>query len=282
MAVNIKQELGPKLSSKSVLLLPSDAEFETTGKRWNLRFPINYSAIVDASCEEDVAATVKYANAAGIPYLAFNGTHGAQHALLKFKDGIGITTSKMNSLTISEDDGGKTAVFKGSWLSGHARDELYKLGKRTTLGSCDSTGVIGPMLGGGHGLLQGRYGLLADQIVSLRVVLASGDIITVNEDSYPDLYWAMRGAGHNFGIVTEFKYKIYDVPKEDLWTVSTMVFKGGKLEKLAEVFNEMLSKQPVELALWLPQIKRLPDLDAEDVSLLLRAYSMENALTPDL
>jgi FAD/FMN-containing dehydrogenase len=64
------------------------------------------------------------------------------------------------------------------------------------------------MLGGGHGLLQGHYDLLADNLISARMVLANGTAVTVSSESNPDLFWAIRGAGHNFGIVTEFEYNI--------------------------------------------------------------------------
>jgi FAD/FMN-containing dehydrogenase len=264
--MDIRKELGLDLSPSASLFLPEDAGFESTGKRWNCRYPLTFSAIVDAASEEDVSATIKYANAHNIPFLAFNGTHGAQLPLLKFKDGIGITTLKMRGLAINSEDGGKTAWIRGSWLSGDLRNELYKLRKRAVHGSCDSTGIIGPMLGGGHGLLQGRYGLLADQIVEMRVVLADGTSITVSEESNGELFWAMRGAGHNFGVVTSVRYKVYDVPDEDEWTQSEIVFEGGKLGELVPIFNKMVESQPVELAIWFPQIMRRPDLDPSNVS----------------
>jgi FAD/FMN-containing dehydrogenase len=273
--MDITQELGSRLSSQTRLLRPSDSDFENTGKRWNLHFPIEYAAIVDASREEDVAAAIKYANSKSLPFLAFNGTHGAQLPLLNFKNGIGITTLAMKSLTLDESDGGRTAWIRGSWLSGHLRNELFKLGKRTTLGSCDSTGIIGPMLGGGHGILQGRYGLLADQIVELRVILADGSIVVVSEDENKDLFWAMRGAGHNFGVVTAIRYKVYDVLKDDEWSHGMMVFQGTQLEKLVPVFNDLLENQPVEVALWFPQIMKLPNYDAENVS--PRTYRFEQS-----
>jgi len=262
----ITQELGPSLSRETRLLLPSDIDFQPVGQRWNVHYPIEYAAIVDASSEEDVATAVKYANSKSIPFLAFNGTHGAQLPLLNFKNGIGITTGAMKSLKINEADGGKTAWIKGSWLSGHLRDELFKLGKRTTMGSCDSTGIIGPMLGGGHGFLQGQYGLLADQIVELRVVLADGSIVTVSEEENKDLFWAMRGAGHNFGIVTAVRYKVYDVPKDDEWSHGMTVFKATQLEDLVPVFNGILKNQPAELAIWFPQFVKIPDFDPKNVS----------------
>jgi hypothetical protein len=68
---------------------------------------------------------------------------------------------------------------------------------------------LGPALGGGHGRFEGQYGLISDNISNLNVVLADGSAIRVNETSYADLFWAMKGAGHNYGIVTSFEMKIH-------------------------------------------------------------------------
>lgn len=116
-------------------------------------------------------------------------------------------------------------------------------------GTCECTGVLGPMLGGGHGILQGRYGLLADNLISARMVLANGTAITISSDSNPDLFWAVRGAGHNFGIVTEFTYKIYDVGKNANWAYESFIFTNDKLEELYEQLNILTNNgtQPVEL-----------------------------------
>lgn len=85
-------------------------------------------------------------------------------------------------------------------------------------------------LGGGHGFLQGRYGLVSDQILSLDVVLANGTAIVVSDTSHPDLFWAMQGAGHNFGIVTSMKYKVYDIPNTEvggkMWSYELFVYEA--------------------------------------------------------
>ena len=271
--MDIQQELDSQLSPKGRLLTPSHADWTTLSARWNSCFSVSYAAIVDASCEEDVAAAIKYANANGIPFLAFNGTHGAQLLLNKFKNGIGITTLAMKSMALNEDDGVKTVWIRGSWLSGHVRDEMHKMGKRSTVGTCDSTGLIGPMLGGGHGLLQGRYGLLTDQIVEMRVVLADGSIVTVSDRENNDLFWAMRGTGHNFGIVTAAKYRVYDVPKEDTWSFGSMVFKGDRLQELVPAFNQLLKNQTVDVPLWFPQIMMDPQGNEKAVSRLVLHFA---------
>ena len=117
------------------------------------------------------------------------------------------------------------------------------------------------MLGGGHGILQGRYGLLADQLISARTVLANGSAILVSAESNPDLFWGIRGAGHNFGVVTEFEYKIYDVEERKNWAYESFIFTHDKVEELYTKVNIMTNNgtQPVELLnwsyfLWLPNV----------------------------
>ena len=124
-------------------------------------------------------------------------------------------------------------------------------------------GVSAPVLGGGHGWLQGQYGLAADQIISARLVLSDGEVVTVSDDSNPDLFWALRGAGHNFGLVTEWEYRIYDI-KNPKWSYEIFVFSGQKLEALYELTNKMMKDQPPEVTQW-GYIIRVNDIDPEHV-----------------
>ena len=108
--------------------------------------------------------------------------------------------------------------------------------------------MMGPGLGGGFGRFQGYFGLVLDNIIDMNVVLADGSMVTVSESSNSDLYWGMRGAGQNFGVVTSFNYKIYDQPVET-WFVETMIFTGDKLENFFELLNVLGANgtQPVGL-----------------------------------
>ena len=109
---------------------------------------------------------------------------------------------------------------------------------------------MGPALGGGFGKYQGYLGLVTDNIITLETVLADGTITNVSEHSHPDLYWGMRGAGHNFGIVTRLEMKLYDDPVPN-WFYAEMQFTGDKLEAYSELMNSFNSvgTQPKELAL---------------------------------
>ncbi|KAG8526290.1 uncharacterized protein KY384_000283 [Bacidia gigantensis] len=96
--------------------------------------------------------------------------------------------------------------------------------------------MMGPGLGGGFGRYQGYFGLVLDNILEMDVVIADGSKITVSASSHPELFWGMRGAGHNFGIVTRFQQKIFDNPNSK-WFFATLVFRADKLEALIEVLN---------------------------------------------
>lgn len=112
-------------------------------------------------------------------------------------------------------------------------------------------GLSAPILGGGHGWLQGEYGLAADQVISARLILGSGEVVTVSEDSHPDLFWAIRGAGHNFGLVAEWEYRIYDTnPEAAKWSYEIFMFTGDKLEALYTLHNEMQKTQPAHAIHW--------------------------------
>lgn len=105
------------------------------------------------------------------------------------------------------------------------------------------------MLGGGHGFLQNRYGLALDNLVSARVALGNGTVVTASEETNPDLFWALRGAGHNFGVVTEVSYKVYDVPPENKWVFADLFFAANKVEEVFRVTNDISNggNQPIEI-----------------------------------
>lgn len=151
---------------------------------------------------------------------------------------------------ISIADGGGSALIQGGILNGRVTDFLWAHDKQTMSTVCACVGYISPILGGGHGWNQGRYGLASDQLISARMVLANGTAITVNQDTNPELFWAIRGAGHNFGIVTQAEIKIYDrKPSLDQWAVSGFFFTHDKMEQVTAIANSWLQSadRPVEL-----------------------------------
>lgn len=116
---------------------------------------------------------------------------------------------------------------------------------RTVTGTCECVSLMGPALGGGHGWLQGHHGLVADQFVSMDVVLADGELQTVDPES--DLWWALNGAGHNFGIVTSVTTKVYDIEHRD-WAIETIVFSGDKVGAVYDAANKHLLQNGTQAA----------------------------------
>jgi FAD/FMN-containing dehydrogenase len=115
-------------------------------------------------------------------------------------------------------------------------------------------------------LLQNKYGYAVDGLVSARVVLANGTTVEASKTKNTDLFWALQGAGHNFGIITSLEVKTYDIPSN--WTVYSLIFPTEKLESLFTLVNEFESpsiKRPAKLALT-GVFAKIPAVDAVNVS----------------
>lgn len=245
---SIQNTLGPSLSAGAEVYLPGSEGFATANTRWNAAAAPGFEAIVKVKSEEDVQGVIQYANKNDKPFLAITGGHGTSSSLENMKGGIGIWMRGMSGIEIVDD--GIAALVEGGVMNGDLIRTLWDHGKQTVTTGCDCVGFIAPVLGGGHGWLQGRYGLPADQLLSARMVLANGTAITVSDEEHADLFWAIRGAGHNFGVVTEIKVRIYDrEPELDQWAASGFVFTQDKLEEVFAVANEWLASpnRPMEL-----------------------------------
>ncbi|KAF2096059.1 FAD-binding domain-containing protein [Rhizodiscina lignyota] len=245
----IERELGGRLSKDASILLPSAPNFKNASDRWQNEYKApQISSVVNVKTEEDVQETIRYANEHERPFIAMAGGHGQTGALSHVRDGIQIDLRAMDQVVISED--GKSAVIGGGAKVKKVVDELWAFGKETVTGICECVGIAAPMLGGGHGWNQGKYGLGIDQLIEARIVLSNGTAVTASEKSNPDLFWAIRGAGHNFGIVTEMKYKIYDVDSESTRAFEFFYFAEDKLEALYTQANELLKTQPANIVHW--------------------------------
>ncbi|KAI0521823.1 FAD binding domain protein [Xylaria bambusicola] len=241
----IESLLRGKLSAGAQIYLSGSDGYAKATNRWSVLDAPTTNIVVVPSVANDVSEIVKVANSMNVPYLAVNGGHGAITTVGKMKGGIEIWMDSLNSVKLSKD--GKTATFGGGILSKAVTDSLWTLGKQTVTGGCECTSLLGPGLGGGHGFMQGRHGLIADQFVSMDIVLASGKLQTFNASS--DLWWALQGAGHNFGIVTAVTSKVYDIEHPD-WAYVSFLYTGDKVEALYRSINKYLLQdgaQPVHI-----------------------------------
>ncbi|KAI0179621.1 FAD binding domain protein [Hypoxylon sp. FL1284] len=237
-------DLTARLSSNAAIYYPGSEGFEKATMRFSSFHSPGVNVVVVPSVAADVAETVIYANEKDMPFVAITGGHGAITTMGRLENGIQIWMDMLSSVEIAED--GATAKIGGGALSKTVIESLWSAGKQTVTGCCECTSLLGPGLGGGHGWLQGRYGLISDQFQSVEIVLADGSLRTVDESS--DLWWAIQGAGHNFGIVTSVTMKVYDIKHRD-WAYEMFVFTGDQVEGLYGSFNGILNggSPPVDI-----------------------------------
>ncbi|KAF2657113.1 FAD-binding domain-containing protein [Lophiostoma macrostomum CBS 122681] len=232
-AANINVKAFSKyLSASAAIYLPNSIEFANHTVRWsNLEIPTP-SVVVAPGTEQDVVEIIRFASKYDIPTLAYNGHHGSITTLGRMDYGIEIYLGQLNTIAVAKN--GKTVTVGGGINSKKLTDALWAAGKQTVTGTCECVSLLGPALGGGHGWLQGHHGLVSDQFTSMNVVLANGDLKTIDASS--DLWWGMLGAGHNFGIVTSVTTQIYEIEHSD-WAIETIIFSGDKVEAVYDAAN---------------------------------------------
>ncbi|RYP12603.1 hypothetical protein DL765_007234 [Monosporascus sp. GIB2] len=179
-------------------------------------------------------------------FLATYGGHGSTITLASVHDGIAINLTNFRNVTFNSAEQtisvGAGAHFRDVWTA------AYAAGRELPLSSaCVSVG--GATLGGGHGWLQGKYGLVIDVIVSMRVALWNGTIINASATENSDLFWAMRGAGHNFGILLEFTLKTWPQTNGGRVYNADMAFTDQSLEGVLRMLNDIIPTQPAELGM---------------------------------
>ncbi|KAH9905587.1 FAD-binding domain-containing protein [Xylariomycetidae sp. FL2044] len=261
MSFDIAAELGARLSPGAAVLVPGNDAFASLVSRWREWHAPTVAALVQVATEADVQETIRFSNEHSLAFFGRSGGHGGTEAMALATDSVQIDFRKMNHVDLAED--GKTARIGGGINVKQVVEALGDAGKRTVTGICESVGISAVALGGGHGWLQGQYGLPADQIVSARLVLPDGDVVIVSEDSNSDLFYAIKGAGHNFGFVTEWTYRVYDInARAPKWSYEIFVFSGDKLEAVFDLANEMMKSQPPQAIHW-SYIIRVAQIDPE-------------------
>ena len=186
---------------------PSDAEFNTL-LPFNLRTTVRPAVIAQCRTPQGVALALQWARQHGFALCG----HGGGHSYEGFSScsGIMIDVRKMDAVVI--DTANKTARVGAGSLLGDIAEKLFVKKLALPAGTCKPVGIAGLALGGGHGLSSRKFGLTTDNLLSAQIVVASGTILTASPTMNPELYWALRGGGGgNFGIVTEFTFKVHPV-----------------------------------------------------------------------
>jgi FAD/FMN-containing dehydrogenase len=164
--------------------------------------------ILRAAGADDVAAGIGFARSHDVPLAIRGGGHSAP-GLGTIDDGVVIDLAPLSAVKV--DVAGRTVAVGGGATLTQVDAVTAEVGMATPLGILGTTGVGGLTLGGGIGHLARKHGLTIDNLLGADVVLADGSKVTASADENPDLFWAIRGGGGNFGVVTEFRYRLHPV-----------------------------------------------------------------------
>jgi hypothetical protein len=188
-------------------VLPGDADWIPAKQGWNLAVDQQPAAVALPETAEDVIAVVEFARAEGLR-VAPQGT-GHNASALAIKGDILLKTERMRGLTVDPER--RTVRVEAGALWGPVADAAAEHGLAALAGSSHDVGVVGYALGGGLSWLGRRYGLAANSIVSAEIVTADGRLVYTDRDMHPDLFWALRGGGGNFGVVTALELRLYPI-----------------------------------------------------------------------
>lgn len=262
---------------------PADTDWDRERMGWHLMVDQRPAAVVHVEDADDVIATVRYAAANGLAVTAQPGGHGATSAL----DGtILLRTRKLDAIEL--DRAARTVRVGAGVKWGALNEVLTGTGLSGVPGSTGDTTVVGYLLGGGLGWFGRKYGIASNHVHAIELVTAAGRIVTVTRESDPDLFWALRGGGGEFGIVLAITLDLVDVTDiyggRVLWPVE-------QAKDVLTAFAGITRTAPVELSLWawllnMPDVPFVPEplrgrwAVAVDVCHLGTADEAEKLLAP--
>ncbi|MGH9625934.1 MAG: FAD-binding oxidoreductase, partial [Bryobacteraceae bacterium] len=197
-----------KASFRGDLIQPSDAAYESARKVFNAMIDKRPRLIARCVDVADVIAAVTYGKNNGLLTAIRGGGHNGG-GLAICDDGMVIDLSRMKGIHV--DPEAKTVRVEPGCVWGDIDHATHAFGMATPSGFISTTGVGGLTLGGGIGYLTRKYGLTIDSLLSVDVVLADGSFVTADSMEHADLFWAVRGGGGNFGVVTSFKFRLHPV-----------------------------------------------------------------------
>ncbi|MGT2461357.1 FAD-binding oxidoreductase [Sinomonas atrocyanea] len=193
---------------RGTVIEPDDADYEAARHVYNAMADRRPAAVLRVSQTADVIAAVRFAREAGLTVAIRGGGHSAP-GFGTVDGGLVLDFSALRSVWVDPTARRARASAGATWADyNHA---THAFGLASTGGIVGSTGVAGLTLGGGIGYLSRKYGLACDNLVSADVVLADGTFARASADENADLFWALRGGGGNFGVVTSFEFALHEL-----------------------------------------------------------------------
>jgi FAD/FMN-containing dehydrogenase len=222
---------------------PGDQDYDEARRIWNHAIDKRPALIVRPAGTEDVVRAVRFATSEGLPIAVRGGSHSVA-GFSTCDDGIVIDLSLLTSVEV--DVAGRRAVAGGGtkWLGFDAATQPH--GLATTGGLISSTGLGGFALGGGIGHLVRKHGLTCDNLLGAEVVTADGSVVRASAADHPDLFWALRGGGGNFGVVTSLEMALHPVGPTVLG--GAVFYPGAEAEQVMAGWRAAVADAPDELS----------------------------------
>ena len=232
-----------RASLRGTLLAAGDEGYDAARHVWNGMIDKHPALIARCATTTDVVHAVTFARQRDL-LLAVRGGGHSFPGYSTCDGGLVIDLSPMRTVVVSADTQ-IAQVAAGAW-GAHVDAATQRQGLATTLGQISNTGVAGLTLGGGFGWLSRRFGLACDNLISVELVTADGKIRRVSERNEPDLFWAIRGGGGNFGVATSFEYHLH--PLNPTVLGGHIDFAQANIKDVIEFYAELITHAPRELS----------------------------------
>ena len=241
------------------IITPEDPEYETARQVWNGMIDKRPALIARCADADDVATAIRFAAGQGLPLAVRGGGHNVA-GTASVDDGLVVDLSAMRAVRI--DDTRRTVHVQGGATWGDVDSVTAPFGLATTGGVVSETGVAGLALSGGVSHQRRRDGMTVDNLVSAEVVLADGRQVRASADEHSDLYWALRGGGGNFGVVTSFELRLHELGPEVF--ALNVAYPIEDAARVLKGWRDAVADAPDELStaglIWsLPVVDELPE-----------------------
>jgi FAD/FMN-containing dehydrogenase len=258
------------MSLRGRVVMPQHADYEVMRRLVPANYDPRPAAIIRVANAADIAAVINFAQATGLPLAIRSGSHSGHGNT----EGLVVDLRELNGIEV--DAAARTAWAGTGLTAGEVTAAVEKHKMIVGFGDTASVGIGGLTSGGGIGYLVRKHGLTIDSVLAAEVVTAAGEIVIADESHHPDLFWAVRGGGGNFGVVTRWKYRLHALP----------AFTGGPLvlpatPEVVSGFVAAAATAPEELSaiasvMRAPPLPFLPaELHGETVFLCMMAFAGE-------
>ena len=247
----VKEELRGTI--KGSVLVPNDPGYEEARQIWNAMIDRRPAVIVQCAQADDVPPVIRFARKNGLELSIRGGGHNiAGNALCD--NGVTIDFSRMKNVRV--DAGKRRAYVEPGATLANFDEAVQAHGLATPVGINSTTGIAGLTLGGGFGWLTRKYGMTIDNLISVELITAEGKKLRASETENRDLFWAIRGGGGNFGVVTQFEFQLFPLGPEIV--AGLIVFPFNQAKQILTKYRQFVDSAPEELNVWVVLRKAPP------------------------